>query len=156
MATVIALWALTGNSMVPLMSAHECRDMMMAGMSSHHAATPHHQTKTVLSPNHECCKRKQQKPKPVKAEMPCCPELPGSMPRTCGMAELACCTLTAREESRRTAKTEKRKSNETPELALANELSSPSIAGFSERDRHLCDGLRYEKPVFDLKTDLRV
>ena len=152
MAAVIAVWALTGGSMVPLMWAHECRDMMMSGMSMPNAATPHH-GEASHSPNHECCKRK--KTKPVKASMPCCPDQPGSMPRTCGMTELACCTIPSREETRRTARVEKRNGNEDPELALAKAPPGEEQRAGEQVDGNLRDGFRYERPVFDLKTDLR-
>lgn len=151
MAAVIAAWALTGGSMMPLMSAHECHDMMMQGTSAHHAATPHHEKKS--SSAHECCRRK--KAKPVKASMPCCPEQPGSMPRTCGMAEMVCCTLPSREDSRRTAKTEKSYGADAPQMSPANARSASDQQASHRGDENLWDGSRYERPVFDLKTDMR-
>lgn len=152
MAAVIAAWALVGGPIVPLMAAHECRDMMMSGgMSTHHAAMPHHDKNS--SPNHDCCKRK--KAKPAKASMPCCPEQPGSMPRSCGTAEMVCCTLPGREETRRTAKVEKSRGSDAPEVALTKAGGASDRESSRLRDDNLRSGLRYERAVFDLKTDMR-
>lgn len=160
MAAIIGLWAIAGTSAMPLMSAAECRDMAMnSGCDRmHQAATPHRTSKQGSSANQECCKKKPLgKPAPVKAGMPGCPMHEGLMPRTCGMAELSCCAVMGREPTaRRAAKPENTKGNETPSLLLAKIRSGPSAASFDRRDRHLSDGLRFEKPVFDLKTDLRV
>jgi hypothetical protein len=160
MAAIIALWAVSGAAAAPLMSAAECRDI---GMSSgcdrmNHAAMPHHASEQSSPANHECCKKKSKgKPGPVKAQMPNCPMDEGQMPQTCGMAQVSCCALMGREQTaRRAAKPENTKGNETPALLLTKARPGPTSASFDRRDRHLSDGLRYEKPVFDLKTDLRV
>ena len=153
------LWAVTGTTAMPLMSAAECHDMAMGSGCDRmpHAATPHHSSKQNSAPQHECCKKKAKgKPGPVKASMPGCPMDEGQMPRTCGMAEVSCCAVMGREEVRRSAKPENSRETDAPALLLTKARPGPSTASFDHRDRHLSDGLRYEKPVFDLKTDLRI
>lgn len=119
---------------------------------THHDAMPHH---SKLPSPHECCKRKS-KPKTTHASMvPCCPPQEGTLPRTCGMAEVSCCAIVGRDETRRTAKPEKTSRDQKPVLVEA-EYQTRSAPVLERRDRHLRDGLRYEKPVFDLKTDLRI
>ena len=159
MAAVIVLWAVTGTTAMPLMSAAECRDMAMgAGYDQmHHAATPHHPSKQNSAPQHECCKKKAKgKPAPVKAGMPGCPMDEGQMPQTCGMTEVTCCAVVGREEARRSARPENSRENNAAALLSTKTRPSLTTASFDRRDRHLSDGLRYEKPVFDLKADLRV
>ena len=81
----------------------------------------------------------------------------GLLPRTCGMAEVTCCALVGREETaRRTAKPEKSKGNDSPDLMMAKAQPRLMPEMFDRRDRHLQDGLHYERPVFDLKTDMRI
>ena len=153
MATVVALWTIAGSWAMPLASA-ECAAMAQNSgceRGAHHAAMPHHSKNP--SPNHDCCKKK---PKPVRAKMPCCPEQPGSMPRTCGMSEVACCAVTSREDARRTAKPERAMDRKTQAIRQTKTLAESSPGVLDWCDRNLRDGLRYERPIFELKTDLRV
>ncbi len=71
------------------------------------------------------------------------------------MAEVTCCAILGRDEARRTAKPEKSSREQKTELAMADYKGRPAPA-LERLDRHLRDGLRYERPVFDLKTDLRI
>lgn len=149
MAVVITLWAVAGAAALPEMPTMQCRDMAQQSGCDR----MQHDSAGQVPSQHECCNKKAQ---PVHAKMPCCPDQQGTMPRSCGMSEVACCAVTGREETRSTAKPEKTHGDEAPTLQLANSRSRPSLPMFDRRDRHLCDGLRFEKPVFDLKTDLRI
>src|SRR5512141_2765574 len=105
MAAVVVFWTVTGTAAMPLMSAAECADMAMSAgcdRMQHHAATPHHTSKeSPTSQQHECCKKKtKNKPAPVKASMPMCPMQEGTMPHSCGMAEVTCCAVMSREDTR--------------------------------------------------------
>ena len=157
----MALWAVTGISAMPLMSAAECAEMAQGAScdrSQHHAAMPHHTTKQNPTSQHDCCKKKTKtKPAPTQSSMPGCPMHEGLLPRTCGMAEVTCCALVGREETaRRTAKPEKSKGSDSPDLLMAKAQPGLMPEMFDRRDRHLEGKLRYERPVFDLKTDMRI
>lgn len=87
--------------------------------------------------------------------MPCCPDQQGTMPRSCGTPQLTCCAIYSREETRRTARPEKSTRDQKPAL-VNTEYRTPPPPTLERRDRHLRDGLRFEKPVFDLKNDFRI
>ncbi len=149
LASLVFLWAVTGAMLLPAPAAAQCRTKMLK--SACHGAMQHGEMN-----EHACCNRKPQPP-PSEKKMPCCPMHEGMLPTPCGGAVASCCPDASSEETnRRSARTEKNKSDDQhPEqrtLAAANAIRPPSLP----RNPYLRDGTRYERPVFELKTDLRI
>jgi hypothetical protein len=81
----------------------------------------------------------------------------GILPNQCSMAATSCCAIIEREpDSRRAMKPEPPSGD--PEFAvqvMATNVSS-LLSLRPGPERRARPGLRYEKPVLELKTDLRV
>jgi len=88
--------------------------------------------------------------------MPGCPMHEGMPSSTCINTSLTCCAMEERESvTRRTVKPEKKQQGQvTAQVQTAN--LSPNLSPRSGHERELQLGLRYERPVLELKTDLRI
>lgn len=145
-AAIVLVWAAMATPMVPLMAA-QC---------SHAKQKPVcHDTQTSPENNHACCHGKA-KSEPVPSSMPGCPMHEGMPSSTCINTSLTCCAMEERESvTRRTVKPEKKQQGQvTAQVQTAN--LSPNLSPRSGPERELQLGLRYERPVLELKTDLRI
>ncbi len=147
---IVAMWG-QASAFAISTAAAQCHESGAKAACAHHAAMPHHAT----TGNHSCCQKKP-KAKRIAMTMPCCPVQQGPMPNSCGSSAAECCAVTTRDDSeRRTAKPERSTRGEQPAQIASRssvELQSPGRQKISE----LTEGTRYERPVFDLKTDLRI
>ena len=120
--------------------------------SCHHAAAPppvaqHHEAMA----GHECCDR-PVKPSPAPKKT-CCPHPEGLAPRTCATGG-ECCRIEAREvTSNRQDRNERKKQHN--QLLADKARDDVHSAKQSVSRARLQDGLRYERPVTQQKTDWR-
>jgi adenine-specific DNA glycosylase len=89
--------------------------------------------------------------------MPGCPMHEGMPPTSCMDSTVSCCAMEERESiTRRTLKPEKKNTEEQTAAQVVVANASPSLLSRARPERQMRAGIRYEKPVLELKTDLRI
>lgn len=145
-ATMVLAWSSMATPLMPLMAA-QCRQAAQGPGCHRMTGSPANE--------HACCPGKvKSEPKPVK--MPGCPMHEGTPPNSCAGMESTCCAMEERESAtRRTARPTKKSSDEqaAPMVLVAESFPTVSPPG---REHAVRPGLRYEKPVLELKADLRI
>lgn len=146
--TLVLIWAGMASPIVPLMVA-QCR-----------LATPKTGCHGTHSPGKHACCHGESVPTPQHSKplVPMCPMHEQTLPRSCSTTTAtSCCALMQRESpSRRLMKPEQKSGDEqfAAQVVVVN-VSSP-LSPRPGPERRARPGLRYEKPVLDLKTDLQV
>lgn len=146
--TLVLIWTGMASPMVPLMAA-QCR-LAMPKTGCHDT---HH------SPGkHSCCHEKSVPiPQNSAPRVPICPMHEGVLPNSCGLAEARCCAITEREpDSRRAMKPEPPSGDQKFAVQVVATNVSSLLSPRPGPERRARSGSRYEKPVLELKTDLRV
>jgi hypothetical protein len=148
MIAVLMVWAVTVSAAV-IAPAHASECHRVPG-AAHESASAHQHGAAMAG--HDCCDR------PAKTDAPhskrCCPHPEGLAPRPCATGE-ACCRIEARELTNTRSERDRRR-DERHKKIEANE-SSAAVLVSAQRSRSLLKtGLRYERPVLALKTDLRI
>ncbi len=149
-SAIVIVWAAMATPMVPLMAA-QC--------SHHQKQKPAcHGTQTSPENKHACCHEKSSsKPAPSPTSMPGCPMHEGMPPTSCMSSTMVCCAMEERESvTRRTVKPEKKSTDDSLAAQVATASPFLHLSPRSGPERQLRAGLRFEKPVLELKTDLRV
>ena len=144
MVAVLATWMLATGAMAAVVVEHPA--------ACHHnsAGSAGHQHGAMQG--HACCKR-PVKTAPVSTKR-CCPHPEGLAPRTCEVSG-PCCRVEAREVSSTRQERAERKSSDQ-RISETGTRSRFQIAALQRSRTLLLDGLRYERPVTELKTDLRI
>jgi len=136
------------SPLVPLMAA-QCRlAMPKTGCYGTHSSPG----------KHPCCHEKSvPTPQNSAPRAPMCPMHEGMLPKSCSMAATSCCAITEREPvSRRAMKPEQKSGDQKFAVqVMATDVSS-LLSPRSRPERRARPGLRYEKPVLELKTDQRI
>jgi len=146
-ATIVLIWAAMATPMVPLMAV-ECGHAKQKPVC--------HDTQSSPENNHACCPKKA-KSESTPPPMPGCPMHEGLPPSSCMDSTLSCCALEERESiTRRTVKPEKKSTDETVAAQVVVANASHSLSPRPGLEWQLRDGLRYEKPVLESKTDFRI
>jgi hypothetical protein len=82
---------------------------------------------------------------------------PGILPNACGMAAANCCAIAEREpDSRRAMKPESPSGDQKFAVQVVATNVSSLLSPRPGPERRTRPGLRYEKPVLELKADLRI
>jgi hypothetical protein len=139
LALAIAAWAEPGLAMMPASGhAAQCHARMMHG---HHHASP-----AAMRMATSCCHQRVN-------SMPCCPAHPSSPPSHCGDRS-DCCAISTQPA---------RPLAFLVSGNLLSQLNTNGLAGAellpprqSSLFSPLADSPQFVKPVFDLKTDLRI
>ncbi|MGE5112336.1 MAG: hypothetical protein ACM3JB_15840 [Acidobacteriaceae bacterium] len=149
MVTLVLIWAGMASPMVPLMAA-QCR---LATQK-----TGCHGTQT--SPGkHACCHEESvPTPQPSKPLVPMCPMHEQMLPSSCNTTTAtSCCALMLRESpSRRLMKPEPKSGDEQFAAQVVVVNASSLLSPRPGPERRVSPGLRYNKPVLNLKADLRI
>jgi hypothetical protein len=148
-AAIVLVWAAMATPMLPLMAA-QC---------SHAKQKPVcHDTQTSPENKHACChETAKSEPTPPPSPTPGCPMHEGMPASSCMNVSLSCCAMEERESvTRRTVKPEKKNNDEQIAAQVVAANASHSLSSQPGPERQTRSGLRYEKPVLELKTDLRV
>ncbi len=147
---IVAMWG-QASAFAISTAAAQCHESSAKTGCGHHAAMPHHNS---TASNHSCCQKKP-KAKRVAMTMPCCPVQQGPMPNNCGTSTAECCAVTTRDDSdRSTAKPERNTREKQPSLVASRSSGESDVRW--RKTSELIQGLHYDRPVFDLKTDLRI
>ncbi len=148
---IILVWSATGTPLMPLLMA-QCHAAMQKPAC--------HDMQNSPENDHACCHGKKEisgPTSPSPAEMPGCPMHEGLPPTSCMGPMFACCAVAERDAvTRRTAKPEKKSTGEHPAAQVVVAESSNSLSPPPGPVHIAHSGLRYEKPVLELKTDLRI
>jgi hypothetical protein len=146
--TLVLIWTGMASPLVPLMAA-ECRlATPKTGCHGMHASPG----------KHSCCHDKSvPTPQDSAPHVPMCPMHEGMLPNHCGMAASSCCAIVERDpESRRAMKPEFPSGDHEFAVQVMATNASSLLSPRPEPERRTRPGLRYEKPVLELKTDLRI
>lgn len=152
--TLVLIWTGMASPLVPLMAA-QCRlAMPKSGCHGAHSSPG----------SHSCCHGKSV-PIPQKSASRRChsgpfeqtTRHPGVLPNSCSMASMSCCAIAEREPtSRRAMKPEPSSAGQKFAVQVVVTNASSLLSPRPGPERRVRQGLRYEKPVLELKTDLRV
>jgi hypothetical protein len=121
-----------------------------------HPATCHRETAAPVAQHHDamtghdCCGR-PVKPSPAPKKT-CCPDPEGLAPRTCATGG-ECCRIEAREVTSNRQDRERKKQHD--QFLTSNARSNARSSKQPVSRAQLQDGLRYERPVTQQKTDWR-
>jgi hypothetical protein len=85
-----------------------------------------------------------------------CPMHQGMPANACGMSAASCCAIVQRESSSRNAMKPEQKTGDEFAVQVVATNSSSLLSPRPGPERRITPGLRFEKPVLELKTDLRV
>ena len=144
--TLVLIWTGMASPLVPLMAA-QCR-----------LATPKTGCHGMHSSpgSHSCCHGKSVPiPQDSTPRVPMCPMHQGMLPNSCGMAATSCCAITESEpDSRRAMKPESPSGDQKVAVQVVATTVSSLLSPRPGPERP--PGLRYEKSVLELKTDLRI
>ncbi len=146
--TLVLIWTGMASPLVPLMAA-QCRlAMLKTGCHGAHSSPG----------NHLCCHGKSvPTPQNSAPRAPICPMHEGMLPNSCSMAAASCCAIVESEPtSRRAMKPERRSGDQKFAVQVVATNASSFLSPRSGPERRARPGLLYEKPVLELKTDLRV
>ncbi len=146
--TLVLIWTGMASPLVPLMAA-QCR-LAMPKTGCHGAHT---------SPgSHSCCHGKSvPTPQNPERRIPMCPMHQGMLPNSCNVAVTSCCAIAEREPtSRRAMKPERNSGDQKFAAQVVATNASSFLSPRPGPERRTKSGVRYEKPVLELKTDLRI
>ncbi len=147
-AVVILALGVVISAHVPLLACEQ--GLHRCAKSLSHAAM-----KTAAKPmkaDHSCCPRpKKQEEKKQESAKSCCHEKEAALPVACATSG-ACC------EMGNAPLVTSVQMAPTKQTVLANEPDPPPkiLIASAHGEILVVPGLRFEKPVFDLKTDLRI
>src|SRR5512147_942994 len=145
--TLVLIWTGMASPLVPLMAA-QCRlAMPKTGCHGAHSSPG----------SHSCCHGKSvPTPQSSAPRVPMCPMHEGMLPKPCSvMAATSCCAIAEREPtSRRAMKPERNSSDQKFAVQVVATNNSSFLSPRPGPERRARPGLRYEKPVLELKTDL--
>ena len=145
--TLVLTWTGMASPVIPLMAA-QCRlAMVKTGCHGAHSSPG----------KHSCCHGKSV-PTPQKSTplMPMCPMHQGMPTNACGMMTASCCAIVERDSSLRKAMKPEQKTGDGFAVQVVATNGSSPLSPRPGPERRARPGLRYEKPVLELKTDLRV
>ena len=148
-SAIVIVWAAMATPMVPLMAA-QC---------SHHMQKPAcHGAQTSPENNHACCHEKMSSEStPSPDPMPGCPMHEGMPSGSCISSTMICCAMEERESvTRRTVKPEKKSTDDSTAAQVATTYPLLPLSPGLGPERQLRAGFRFERPVLELKTDLRI
>jgi len=146
--TLVLIWTGMASPMVPLMVA-QCRlAIPKTGCHGTHSSPG----------SHSCCHGKSvPTPQNSAPPVPMCPMHQGMLPNSCSMAATSCCAIAEREPtSRRAMKPEPNSGNQKFAVQVVATNVSSLLSLRPGPERRARPGLRYDKPVLELKTDLRI
>ena len=138
-AVVLFVWSVSGTLLVPIQA--QCKSDMV--VMEHHAATM----------SHDCCQKKAHCTA-AETETPECPMHRPAPVKQCDDSH-ACCAWMQREDQHQISVMQERSPNQEPVVLSSGSVLLPST---TEHFPLIClrDGARYERPVFDFKSDFRI